>query len=162
MNYFKTLLLLSVTLMLISCGSDDDDSGGGAQGGSGEVSAAQTTANAPATQHPNAKNAPAAETTTQADTGSKFTANTSRTDNLWYRGRTNGGRPTFYAPKNMGAYPKSFTVNIVNCGTIQVTNNNGRRFEQGLYLVKQSDVPGRGMAVLAPSKCSTRAANVKY
>ena len=157
MKFFRTLVLLSATLLLFSCGSDDDDdSGGGAQGGSGEVTTAQ------ATQHPNAKNAPAAETTTQADTGSKFTADTSRTDNLWYRGRTNGGRPTFYAPKNMGAYPKSFTVNIANCGTIQVTNNNGRRFEQGLYLVKQSDVPGRGMAVLAPSKCSTRAANVKY
>ena len=157
MNYFKTLLLLSVTLMLISCGSDDDDSGGGAQGGSGEVSAAQTT------QHPNAKNAPAAETTTQADTGSKFTADTGvRVDNGWYRGRTNPDRPTWYFPKNMGAYPKSFTVNIANCGSIQVVNNNGKRFEQGLYLVKQSDVPGRGMAVLAPSKCSSRVATVQY
>ena len=150
MNYLKTLLLLSVTLMLISCGSDDDDSGGGAQGGSGEVPTAQTTT------------APAAETTTQADTGSKFTANTAQTDILWYRGRTNGGRPTFYAPKNMGAYPSSFRVDIANCGSIQVTNNNGRRFEQGLYLVKQSDVPGRGMAVLAPSKCSSIVATAQY
>lgn len=149
MNYFKTLLLLSVTMMLFSCGSDD--SGGGAQGGSGVLS---YDPNAPATAQTDEATTAAAAQTAEA-TGT-------RTDKGKYHGRTNGGRPTWYFPKNMGSYPSTFTVTIANCKKFQVTNNNGKRFETGLYLVKQSHVSGRGMALLAPSHCSSRVASVTY
>lgn len=74
----------------------------------------------------------------------------------YYRGRTNGNRPTWYFNKKMGDYPSQFTVVIkgANCKTITV-QNNGERYEKELpYLVKQSDVKGRGMAVLASADCN--------
>ena len=135
MNYFRTLLLLCVTLMLFSCGSDDD-SGGGAQGGSGEVATAQTSDANPAA------------------------TNSARSEKGKYHGRTNGGRPTWYFSRNMGSYPSTFKVNLANCATFDVVNNNGKRFTYGAYIVKQSHVSGRGMALLAPQKCSSRVANV--
>lgn len=82
-----------------------------------------------------------------------------------YRGRTNGNRPTWYFNKKMGDYPAQFTVVIkgAKCDDLAV-QNNGERYEKDLpYLVKQSDVPGRGMAVLASADCSpSEAAYVLY
>lgn len=138
MNYFKALLLLSVTLMLFSCGSDDDDSAGGAQGGSGEVATAQTSA------------ANAAETAKA----------TPRSEKGKYHGRTNGGRPTWYFSRSMGSYPSNFKVSVANCATFEVKNNNGTRFTYGAYIVKQSHVSGRGMALLAPQKCGSTLASI--
>ncbi|MBT8345351.1 MAG: hypothetical protein KJO28_03530 [Desulfofustis sp.] len=152
MKFIKSILLLSVTLMLFSCSSD---SGGGAQGGSGEVPGVLTyDPNAPQTDQKNLK-----ETAATAQTSE---ASGTRTDKGTYHGRTNGGRPTWYFPKNMSSYPSTFTVKIPNCSSFQVVNNNGKRFEQGLYIVKQSHVSGRGLALLAPSKCGSRTALITY
>ena len=152
MNYFKTLLLLTVSLMLFSCASDDDS--GGAQGGSGEVPSAQTVANA----------APTAQTTQVNNPGNirATESGITKTDNLWYRGRTNGNRPTFYAPRDMKDYPSTFDVSIANCRSFTVNNNNGRRWEGGGYIVKQSHVSSRGLALVAPASCNSSTAKITF
>ncbi len=70
-----------------------------------------------------------------------------------YHGLTNGGRPTFYFDRNMGTYPARFTVTVVGCATVEVPNNNGHRHEGGGLVIKQSEVAGRGMAVVATAAC---------
>jgi hypothetical protein len=72
----------------------------------------------------------------------------------WYNGRTNGNRPTWYFNSKMAAYPNSFMLNVPGCKENLVVNNNGTRWEGSGYLVKASDVSGRGMAVLAPAACN--------
>jgi len=79
-----------------------------------------------------------------------------------YHGRFNGNRPTWYLGKTMGRYPQQFTVVIDGCGSIQVTSNNGHRFSSGSIVVKQSDVPGRGMAVVGSPACGSRSCYIEY
>ncbi len=83
-------------------------------------------------------------------------------DNGRYVGRTNGNRPTWYFPRNMRDYPQQFTLVIDGCATVEVTSNNGRRFVSGATIIKQSDVPGRGMAVLTSPGCYSRTSHVNY
>jgi uncharacterized protein YceK len=142
MRFFKALLLLSVTLLLSSCGSDDD-SGGGAQGGSGEVSAETTQVNNPGN-------------TRASESG------ITKTDYGRYHGRHNGNRGTWYFPRNMSSYPSTFDVSISGCSSFTVNNNNGRRYTTGGYIVKQSDVPGRGLALVAPASCGSRSARITF
>lgn len=79
-----------------------------------------------------------------------------------YVGRTNGNRPTWYFPRNMRDYPKQFTLVIDGCATVEVTSNNGHRYVSGSTIIKQSDVPGRGMAVLTSAGCYARTSHVNY
>lgn len=84
------------------------------------------------------------------------------TEALKYHGRFNGDRATFYAANRMKDYPASFTVTILGCGTIPVNKNNGDRAEYNGYIIKQSDVSGRGMAVVAPASCKSTDATIRY
>lgn len=85
----------------------------------------------------------------------------SRDEGLYW-GRHNGNRPTWYFPKSMGSYPQQFTMVIDGCATVNVTNNNGSRFVEGSTIVKQSDVPGRGLAVVGSAGCYSRTAYILY
>jgi len=87
---------------------------------------------------------------------------TSGTEQGLYWGRHNGNRPTWYYSKAMARYPQQFTVVIEGCATVDVTSNNGRRFVSGSTIVKQSDVPGRGMAVIGSAGCYSRKSHINY
>jgi hypothetical protein len=78
-----------------------------------------------------------------------------------YHGLTNGDRPTWYFAKKMDAYPPQFDVFIPGCKTLKVKNNGVRDDLGGGYLVKQSSVSGRGMAVLAAKGCKSTVAGYK-
>lgn len=78
-----------------------------------------------------------------------------------YRGLTNGDRPTWYFSKKMDAYPPQFNIIIPGCKTLKVKNNGVRDDMGGGYLVKQSSVFGRGMAVLAAKGCRSTVAGYK-
>ncbi len=135
MKYFKTLLLLSVTFIFSACDSGSD---------SGEDSVVNAL-----TGSPNLTSNQTSETSSSNnDVGS-------------YHGRTNGDRPTWYFPKKMSSYPSTFTVNVAGCSSFRVLNN-GKRWVKGGYIVKQSDVSGRGLALLAPSSCGSRKATISY
>lgn len=141
MKFFKTLLLLSVTLMLSACSSDSGNDPN-ALTGSEELPSVETSA-------------PPAEAQQETRAAS------SGTDKGSYHGRTNGNRPTWYFPKNMSQYPSTFTVSIAGCSSFRVANN-GKRYVTGGYIVKQSHVSGRGVALLAPSSCGSRVATITY
>lgn len=79
-----------------------------------------------------------------------------------YHGRHNGDRPTWYFSKNMSDYPQTFTVVIEGCSETTVTDNNGERYEEGWVVVKQSDVSGRGMAVVGSPSCGSRSCYIMY
>lgn len=79
-----------------------------------------------------------------------------------YHGRYNGDRPTWYYSKTMSSYPETFKVVIEGCSEITVTSNNGVRYESGGVTVKQSDVSGRGMAVIGASSCGSRSSYIIY
>lgn len=82
-------------------------------------------------------------------------------ENLRYHGRHNGDRPTFYGTLNMSDYEAPFTVTLEGCGTLEVLSNNGVRFEKDGRIAKQSDVSGRGMAVVFPSSCKATEGTVE-
>lgn len=125
-----------------------------------------------------ASNAREAGTTTPAATSTKTDTGTSAATEgeeestsdsgemtvevLDFHGYTNGDRPTFYGDKKMSAYPSAFIVEIEGCEKWSVDKNNGTRSEHGSYLVKQSDVSGRGIAVLGPSSCKSEKATITY
>jgi len=79
-----------------------------------------------------------------------------------YWGRHNGNRPTWYFSKPMRDYPQQFTVVIEGCATVAVTSNNGTRFVEGATIIKQSDVPGRGMAVIGSAGCYSKLCHIIY
>ncbi len=87
---------------------------------------------------------------------------TSGTEQGLYWGRHNGNRPTWYYSKSMSKYPQQFTVVIEGCATVEVTSNNGSRFVSGSTIVKQSDVPGRGMAVIGSAGCYSRKSYINF
>ncbi len=87
---------------------------------------------------------------------------TSGTEEGLYWGRYNGNRPTWYYSKTMASYPQQFTVVIEGCATVEVTSNNGIRFESGATIIKQSDVPGRGMAVIGSAGCYSKRSYINY
>jgi hypothetical protein len=136
---FKLSSLLMLTLTLASCDWFESDDDVNATAGSGS-----TTVNSSASN--------------QGTT----TSGTTKEAAAWYNGRTNGNRPTWYYAKKMSSYPKTFTLNVSGCRTGIVVSNNGSRWESGGYLVKQSDVSGRGMAVLAPSGCNPSGSYITY
>lgn len=100
------------------------------------------------------------ETTSTSDDTSTTTSGI--TEYGTYHGRTNGDRPTWYFTKDMDDYPSEFELNVPDCSTGITVTNNGTRWESGGYLAKQSDVSGRGLAVLAPSSCDSETAYIVY
>ncbi len=84
----------------------------------------------------------------------------SNTEEGRYHGRHNGDRPMWYFSKPMRDYPQQFTVVVDDCVTVKVTSNNGTRFESGHTIVKQSDVSGRGMAVITSAACHSETAHI--
>lgn len=79
-----------------------------------------------------------------------------------YWGRHNGNRPTWYFSRRMEDYPDTFTIVVDGCATVEVTGNNGHRFVEGSTIVKQSDVSGRGLAVVASAGCYSKTAHLIY
>lgn len=79
-----------------------------------------------------------------------------------YHGRYNGDRPTWYAHHNMGGFPQHFIIDIEGCKKLEVSSHNAKRWEHGGYILKQSDVPGRGMALVAPKGCKSKVAKIAY
>jgi len=69
-------------------------------------------------------------------------------ETLWYRGRTNGDRATWYGKQLFSKYPRTLRVTIPGFLDETITHN-GVRYETSNLLVKQSDSPGRGIAILA-------------
>ncbi len=77
---------------------------------------------------------------------------------MTYHGETNGGRPTFYTYKSASKFPKTFEVSVAGCASFTATLSSGCRYEHGGksgYVVKESEVSGRGLAVVAPSSCKS-------
>lgn len=84
-------------------------------------------------------------------------------EQLDYHGRYNGDRATFYGNKKMFDYPKTFIIDVLNCYKWSVNDNNGERIETpNGYLVKQSDVDGRGITIVASSECKSKQATISY
>jgi len=83
-------------------------------------------------------------------------------ENGSYLGRYNGDRPTWYLSKVMSAYPTTLSFTVKGCIADKQITNNGTRWEAGGYIVKQSDVPLRGMAIVAPASCKSKIAWVEY
>ena len=79
-----------------------------------------------------------------------------------YHGRTNGNRPTWYFSKNMNEYPKEFFFTVQGCGGLNIVNNGIRYDPHNGWLVKQSDVAGRGMSALAESSCKSTEAFISW
>ncbi len=78
-----------------------------------------------------------------------------------YAGRHNGDRPTWYFSRPMRDYPQQFTVVVDGCVTVEVPSNNGTRYvSSDGTIVKQSDVSGRGMAVVTSSSCHSKTAHI--
>jgi len=70
-----------------------------------------------------------------------------------YHGRHNGDRPMWYFNLPMKDYPQQFLVVIAGCVTIPVMSHNGIRLVHGSTIIKQSDVQGRGMAIITGANC---------
>jgi hypothetical protein len=78
-----------------------------------------------------------------------------------YHGRHNGDRPTWYFQRKMAGYPATFKVVVAGCADFTVSNN-GHRYVYAGYIVKNSDVSGRGMALVAPSPCRSTSAQIVF
>jgi len=83
-------------------------------------------------------------------------------ENAVYHGRHNGDRPTWYLSKDMVNYPKNLIIYVEGCQTFNVVNHNGTRYQNGMYLLKQSDVSGRHAAIVYPSTCKSSKAYIEY
>jgi hypothetical protein len=85
-----------------------------------------------------------------------------KTESGRYHGRHNGDRPTWYFSKNFNQYPSPITVNIPGCLANKSITHNGVRYESGGLILKQSEVSGRGMAMVMSSSCQSEAATITY
>lgn len=107
---------------------------------------------------------PATETPSEpTETPSEPTATDDiRTETGTYHGRHNGDRPTWYFSKDFNQYPTPIIVNIPGCLANKLIDHNGIRYESGGLILKQSDVPGRHMAMVMSSSCQSEAATITY
>lgn len=78
-------------------------------------------------------------------------------ETLRYHGRYNGDRPTWYGGKNMSQYPSTMRVVIDGCLDKTIVHD-GKRYDDGSLIVKQSDVYGRGVAVVYSASCKSQTA----
>lgn len=83
------------------------------------------------------------------------------TESLKYWGRHNGDRPTWYGNKTMNAYPSGLHIIIEGCLDRKI-KHNGNRYDNGGLIVKQSDVPGRGLAVVYAASCKSKVAKISW
>jgi len=84
---------------------------------------------------------------------------------LNYHKRTNGSRQTWYGSMDMNQYPSPMRLQIDGCTDITFEHNGNRYCSENCYsgsLVKQSDVSGRGIAVLQESSCNSKIARLIY
>lgn len=102
-----------------------------------------------------------AETPASTPAATTPTSTGTTTEQCKYAGRFNGDRMTAYCSKKMSQYPATITIIIPNCIT-KTISNNGTRYESGGLIVKQSDVSGRGMAIVMASSCKSASASVRY
>ena len=100
-------------------------------------------------------------TTTQTSTTAVPEA-TKQKESGKYHGRYNGDKPTWYFGKKMSGYPSTIYITVSGCVNNVKVSNNGKRWTGSGLIVKQSEVSGRGMAVLAPSSCKSKSAYVEY
>ena len=101
-------------------------------------------------------------TTTASATGYGVVAPSSSETGLYW-GRHNGNRPHWYYSMAMRDYPDSFYLTVVGCADrLLITRNGTTRVELGGYLLKQSDVQGRGMVVLGPASCYSRDSYIDF
>lgn len=84
------------------------------------------------------------------------------TEPLRYHGRHNGDRATWYGSKNLSAYPQTFIIEVPGCTKFSINSHDGNRIEHEGYVVKQSGVDGRGMAIVAPQSCQSQEAAISY
>ena len=131
-------VLVLAMLFLGGCSHDnDDDVVSSATGASSSTTTTQT----PTTTVP--------EATKQKESGK-------------YHGRYNGDKPTWYFGKKMSGYPSTIYITVSGCVNNVKVSNNGKRWTGSGLIIKQSEVSGRGMAVLAPSSCKSKSAYVEY
>lgn len=83
-----------------------------------------------------------------------------------YWGRHNGDRPTWYFKGDMKDYPVGTIFKVEGGPTFVLKSNNGTRYETtvGDYkiIVKQSDVTGRGLALVVSKNCMATKATLTY
>lgn len=82
-----------------------------------------------------------------------------------YFGKTNGQRKTWYFDKNMKNYPAKFYLTVPGDLEKRLVINNGTRWApngQPWYVIKQSEVPGRTMGLIAPVSTPGRVAYIEY
>jgi len=77
-----------------------------------------------------------------------------------YHGRHNGDRPMWYFSRPMKDYPQKFSVVIDGCYNVTVDGHDGNRFVVGSTIIKQSDVKGRGMAVVTGANCRSTTCHI--
>ncbi len=80
-------------------------------------------------------------------------------EKLSYHGRGNGDRPTWYGKRRLENYARTITVEIKGCVKRTITHN-GKRYDRNNLIVKQSDVAGRGLAVVYHTSCKSKTAYV--
>lgn len=84
----------------------------------------------------------------------------------WF-GRYNGDRGTWYSSvnKDMADYPDKFWLTVKGCLSRAEVINDGKRYEIGGkagFIIKQSDVSGRPLAVICPQSCRSTRAWIEY
>lgn len=91
------------------------------------------------------------------------TGDLDRIENLEYWQRPNG-RPQWYGDfsKTMADYGAPVYFEVPGCGDLLMEENNGIRYEKDGWIVKESDVDGRGLTLLAPASCNGTEASVLY
>ncbi|MDR3088967.1 MAG: hypothetical protein LBU39_04020 [Desulfobulbaceae bacterium] len=153
MKRHNMYLLAGMLTLALVCGCDDDDDDESVPATSGAAVSSPVVSSS--SSDGGSTSATPTETTPTQTTKTEYGA---------YDGRHNGDRPTWRWTRTMRAFPATFTLNIPGCYSNIAVKNNGTRFvsSQGV-IVKQSDVAGRGVAVVAPSSCrSTQKASITY
>lgn len=78
-----------------------------------------------------------------------------------YHGRGNGDRATWYFKGRMESYPKELRV-VIPGFLDRTIVTNGKRYDRGGLLLKQSDVRGRGMALLVDKRYKGKSCKIYY
>ncbi len=82
----------------------------------------------------------------------------------WFR-PTNGDRGTWYGARYMNQYPKDMYLTVPGCLASTHVTNNGTRWERGGqagYVIKQSEVTGRHIALIVPRGCRSKKAFLEF
>lgn len=147
----KKVLTLILLLVISACGKEGDrrdvDSATGAD--SSKITVPNWTKIFPPR--------PDATTPSTATPG----VSTGKTEQCTYSGRYNGDRATWYCSKKMSSYPDGLRVVVDGCYNVTISDT-GKRYEKSGLIVKQSDVSGRGLAIVTALSCKSKTAHVEY